>query len=325
MRSVENPAVTALVTGGAGFIGSHLTEALCAQGAKVTVLDDLSLGDARNLSHIKGRLEVVNGSVCDRDLLRKIVPGHEFVFHLAALPSVTYSVEQPEETNRVNLDASLALLAESAAAGVRRFVFSSSSAVYGDRSEVARENDAVNPMSPYALQKYASERYVMMYSALRGTRGTALRYFNVFGPRQSFNSPYSGVIARFCTALVAGTRPTIFGAGDQCRDFVTVQDVVQANLLAAEKEAAVGRVFNIGTGVTTSVLDLLNTLNRINGTDVQAEFKPRRSGEIQFSCSDISAAKEHLGYAPRFSLEEGLRETLNFYKDEAARGAATGV
>jgi UDP-glucose 4-epimerase len=186
---------------------------------------------------------------------------------------------------------------------------------------VARESDGVNPLSPYALQKYSSEKYVMLYSVLRGLRGTALRYFNVFGPRQSFNSPYSGVIARFCTALVAGTRPIIFGAGDQCRDFVTVHDVVQANLLAAEKEAAVGRVFNIGTGVTTSVLELLNTLNRINGTNVEAEFKPRRSGEIQYSCADISAAKESLGYSPKFSLEEGLRQTLQFYKDEAKRTA----
>lgn len=316
--------MTALVTGGAGFIGSHLTEALCALGAKVTVMDDLSLGNAENLAHIKGDLEVVHGSISDRQLLRKLVPGKQFVFHLAALPSVTYSVEQPELTNQVNLDASLALLAECSDAGVQRIVFSSSSSVYGDRSGVAQESDAVNPLSPYALQKYASERYVMLYSALRGTRGVALRYFNVFGPRQSFNSPYSGVIARFCTALVAGMRPTIFGAGDQCRDFVTVHDVVQANLLAAEKDAAIGRVFNIGTGVTTSVLDLLNTLNRINGSSVVPEFKPRRSGEIQFSCADISAAKEYLGYKPRFSLEDGLRETLNFYKGDATRLASAG-
>jgi nucleoside-diphosphate-sugar epimerase len=310
--------VTALVTGGAGFIGSHLVEALCRRGDSVRILDDLSLGATGNLSHIKGKIELIEGSVCDRELVRKAVQGADLVFHLAAYPSVAYSVEQPELTNQINLDASLALLAESCAAGVRRVVFSSSSSVYGDRSELARESDSVNPLSPYALQKYAAERYVLLYSSLRGTPGTALRYFNVFGPRQSFNSPYSGVIARFCTALVNGTRPTVFGAGDQCRDFVSVHDVVHANLLAAEKEQAVGRVFNIGTGKTISVLELLQALNRISGTSVEPEFQPRRSGEIQYSCADISAAREHLGFAPKVSIEDGLRETLAFYRAGAS-------
>ena len=193
-------------------------------------------------------------------------------------------------------------------------VFSSSSSVYGDRAEVARESDPVHPLSPYALQKLASEQYVRLFSELRGVPGTALRYFNVFGPRQSFSSPYSGVIARFCTVLLEGKRPIIFGAGDQARDFVSVHDVVDANLLAVEKEAAVGRVFNIGTGLSTSVLDLLNTLKRILGSDVEAEFQARRNGEIQFSCADISAAEQHLGFRPRVSLEDGLKETLDFYR-----------
>lgn len=307
--------MTALVTGGAGFIGSHLVEALCARGASVRVLDDLSLGTTDNLSHIKGNVEFTQGTICDRAAVRKAVQGADLVFHLAAYPSVAYSVEQPEITNEINLQASLALLAESCAANVRRVVFSSSSAVYGDRSEVARESDAVHPLSPYALQKYAAERYVLLYSALRGTPGTALRYFNVFGPRQSFNSPYSGVIARFCTALISGARPTIFGAGDQCRDFVSVHDVVQANLLASENDHAVGRVFNVGTGRTISVLDLLKTLNRIHGSAVEPEFQPRRTGEIQFSCADISAAREHLGFEPKVSIEEGLKETLRFYRE----------
>jgi UDP-glucose 4-epimerase len=311
--------VTALVTGGAGFIGSHLVEALSARGAKVRVLDDLSLGSTDNLLHIKGEIDVIHGNVCDRDALRKVVQGVDWVFHLAAYPSVVYSVEQPELTNEINLDASLALLAECSAAGVRRVVFSSSSAVYGDRSGVASENDPVNPLSPYALQKYTSERYVLLYSSLRGLPGTALRYFNVFGPRQSFNSPYSGVIARFCTALVSGERPVIFGAGDQCRDFVSVHDVVQANLLAAEKDQAVGRVFNIGTGSAISILDLLKALNRLSGSNVEPDFQPRRSGEIQFSCADISAAREHLGFAPGVSIEAGLEETLAFYHAGAKR------
>ncbi|HEX7860556.1 MAG TPA: NAD-dependent epimerase/dehydratase family protein [Verrucomicrobiae bacterium] len=308
--------MTALVTGGAGFIGSHLVEALCARGANVRVLDDLSLGSAQNLSHIKGNIDLIHGTIGNRDLIRKAVHGAELVFHLAAYPSVAYSVEQPEITNQINLDASLALLAEAATAGARRIVFSSSSAVYGERSEPARESDPVNPLSPYALQKYAAERYVLLYSNLRGMPGTALRYFNVFGPRQSFNSPYSGVIARFCTALVSNIRPTLFGAGDQSRDFVSVHDVVQANLLAAEKDAAVGRVFNIGTGKTITVRQLLDALNKANNTNTEPEVQPRRSGEIQFSCADISAAREHLGFSPKVTIDDGLRETLQFYRNE---------
>ena len=311
--------MTALVTGGAGFIGSHLTEALCARGLAVTVLDNMLLGAERNLAHIKGDLTVVKGDICDREILHETVQSKDWVFHIAAYPSVPYSIENPELTNNINLDATLALLVECAAARVKRVVFSSSSSVYGDRAEVAREQDPVHPLSPYALQKLASEQYVRLFSELRGTAGTALRYFNVFGPRQSFSSPYSGVIARFCTALLEGKRPVIFGAGDQSRDFVSVHDVVQANLLAAEKDFAVGRVFNIGTGITTSVLDLLKALKRILGSEVEPEFQPRRSGEIQFSCADISAAEQHLGFRPRVSLEEGLRETLEFYRKNRAQ------
>ena len=282
----------------------------------MTVVDNMLLGAESNLAHIKGNVTVLKADICDRDVLRKTVQGKNWVFHLGAYPSVPYSIEHPELTNQINLDATLALLTECAAARVRRVVFSSSSSVYGDRAEVARETDPVHPLSPYALQKLASEQYVRLFSELRGMPGTALRYFNVFGPRQSFSSPYSGVIARFCTTLLEGKRPVIFGAGDQSRDFVSVHDVVQANLLAAEKESAVGRVFNIGTGITTSVLDLLNTLKRLLGSNVEPEFQPRRTGEIQFSCADISAAEQHLGFQPRVSLEEGLRETLDFYRNE---------
>ncbi len=311
--------MTALVTGGAGFIGSHLTEALCGRGIAVTVLDNLLLGAESNLARIKGDLTVLKGDICDRAVLSKAVQGKDWVFHSAAYPSVPYSIEHPELTNKINLDATVALLAECAAAGVRRVVFSSSSSVYGDRAEVARESDPVHPLSPYALQKLASEQYVRLFSELRGVPGTALRYFNVFGPRQSFSSPYSGVIARFCMTLLEGKRPIIFGAGEQSRDFVSVHDVVEANLLAAENEFAVGRVFNIGTGISTTVLELLNTLKGIIGSDVEPEFQPRRMGEIQFSCADISSAEQHLGFRPKLSLEEGLRETLDFYRKSRAQ------
>ena len=306
--------VKVLVTGGAGFIGSHLVEALCSRGMSVTVLDDLSFGSGENLSHIRGSLELLQGSVTDRTLLKKAVHQKDWVFHFAAYASVPYSIEQPEITNEINLSSTLALLAECRGAGVKKVVFSSSSSVYGNRSDLARESDAVSPLSPYALQKYASEQYVRMFDEFRGLPGTALRYFNVFGPRQSFSSPYSGVIARFCTALINQQRPTIFGDGTQCRDFVSVHDVVQANLLAAEKNEANGRVFNIGTGKTTSILELLNTLAKINGTPNNPEFQPGRVGEVQFSCADISAARDILGFSPRVPLEEGLRETLDFYR-----------
>jgi nucleoside-diphosphate-sugar epimerase len=308
--------VTALVTGGAGFIGSHLVGALCSRGIKVTVLDDFSFGSKGNLSHIRGPLEVIEGNIKDRTLLRTAVRGKDWVFHLAAYASVPYSIEHPEMTNEVNLTSTLALLAECREAGVKKVIFSSSSSVYGDRSEVARESDPVRPLSPYALQKYASEQYVRMFNEFRGLPGTALRYFNVFGPRQSFSSPYSGVIAKFCTAILTGQRPIIFGKGDQSRDFVSVHDVVQANLLAAEKPEANGGIFNIGTGRTTSILQLVEVLKKLTGSTVEPDYKSARTGEIQYSCADISAARDTLGFAPKVSLEEGLRETLEFYRQK---------
>jgi nucleoside-diphosphate-sugar epimerase len=316
--AVQLAPVKALVTGGAGFIGSHLVEALCSRGISVTVLDDFSFGSAENLAHIRGSPEVIQGSVSDRKLLQRAVQQKDWVFHFAAYASVPYSIEQPEITNEINLNSTLALLTECRAAGVKKVIFSSSSSVYGNRADLARESDAVSPLSPYALQKFAAEQYVRMFNEFRGLPGTALRYFNVFGPRQSFSSPYSGVIARFCTAIVNHQRPTIFGDGSQSRDFVSVRDVVQANLLATEKNEANGRVFNIGTGKTTSILELARTLNRIRGTSLEPIFEPGRSGEIQFSCADISAAKQVLGFSPKVSLEEGLRETLDFYRPGAA-------
>jgi nucleoside-diphosphate-sugar epimerase len=306
--------VTALVTGGAGFIGSHLVDALCSQGAKVTVLDDLSMGASANLAAIKGNFEVINGDIRDRNLVRQAVQDQDFVFHLAAYASVPYSIEQPELTNAINLESTLSLLAEASAARVKKVVFSSSSSVYGNLSEIAREDHPVRPLSPYALQKYSSEQYVRMFSEFRGLPGTALRYFNVFGPRQSFSSPYSGVIARFCTALLTHQPPVIFGDGQQSRDFVSVHDVVRANLLAAENDKSNGCVFNIGTGKSTSIMRLLTILAEISGSPAQPDFQPARAGEVQFSCADISAARNILGFSPRIPLEEGLRETLNFYR-----------
>ena len=313
------PRVRALVTGGAGFIGSHLAEALHGRGAKVVVLDNLSTGAMENLAWARGELTFVQGDLCDRELLQKLVRGTDWIFHLGAYPSVPYSVEHPERTNRDNLDAVVMLLSESRDSGVKRIVFSSSSSVYGDLGKPAEETDPVNPLSPYALQKYAAERYVQMFHTFHKVPGVSLRYFNVFGSRQPFNSPYSGVIARFCDALLNGKPPVIFGAGEQSRDFVSVHDVVRANLLAAEKDEALGQVFNIGRGESTSVLKLLSLLNQVNGTDISPEFQPARPGEIMFSQADISAARRVLGFEPRVRLEDGLGETLEFYRKQRSK------
>jgi nucleoside-diphosphate-sugar epimerase len=316
VRETPTNLVRALVTGGAGFIGSHLANALHRRGLEVVVLDNMSTGAAENLAWAHGEVEFVQGDICDRALIRKLVRRSDWIFHLAAYASVPYSVEHPERTNRENLDAVLGLLCESRDAGVKRIVFSSSCSVYGDLPRPAQESDPVNPMSPYALQKYAAERYVQMFHALYKTPGVALRYFNVFGPRQSFHSPYSGVIARFCDALLNGKRPLIFGTGEQSRDFVSVNDVVCANLLAAERTEALGGVFNIGTGTGTSVLQLLQVLNTVNGTDIAPDFTKARPGEVMFSQANISAAKRVLGFEPQTSLQEGLKETLEFYRNQ---------
>lgn len=309
----------ALVTGGAGFIGSHLAEALHGRGAKVLVLDNLSTGAVGNLAWAKGAVEFVEGDICDRELVKKLVRGTDWIFHMGACASVPYSVEHPEKTNRENLDAVLALLSECRDAGVKRIIFSSSSSVYGNIGRLAEEKDPVDPLSPYALQKYAAERYVRMFHNLYRTPGVALRYFNVFGPRQSYDSHYSGVIARFCDALLDRKTPKIFGTGEQSRDFVSVHDVVQANLLAAERDEALGGVFNIGQGKSTTVVELLRVLNRVNGTDIAPEFHPERPGEIMFSCANISAARRTLGFEPRVTLEEGLKETLQFYRNQRSK------
>ena len=261
----------------------------------------------------------MEGDICDRALVHKLVRTTDWVFHLAAQPSVPFSIEHPEQTHRENLDAVLAFLCECRDAKVQRFVFSSSCSVYGDCSSPATEADPARPLSPYALQKYAAERYVQMFHQFYGMPGVALRYYNVFGPRQSFHSPYSGVIARFCDALLDGKEPVIFGTGEQSRDFVSVHDVVRANLAAAETEAAAGAVFNIATGASTSVLELLRTLNRVHDSDIQPRFEPARPGEIMNSRADISAARHVLNFEPQVSLEEGLRETLEYYRNHRSK------
>jgi UDP-glucose 4-epimerase len=308
------PVLKVLVTGGAGFIGSHIAEALCKRGAKVIVLDNLSTGDQRNLAWAKRDLEFVEGDICNGALVEKILADCEWVFHQAAQASVPYSVAEPEITNQQNLDATVALLSASRRHEVRRFIFASSSSVYGEIDAVANEEMPVRPLSPYALQKYASERYCQIFTWFKGLETVSLRYFNVFGPRQSSNSPYSGVIARFCKQTLAGEQPTILGDGKQTRDFVYINNVVEANLLAAESMKVPGKVYNIGTGKSVNLLELIEELNRLTGQKLEPKFKPSRAGDVRFSQCDITAARSDLDYQPKGDLRLGLNETLEFYR-----------
>jgi UDP-glucose 4-epimerase len=309
----------ALVTGGAGFIGSHLAEALCRRGAQVVALDDLSLGNVKNLDWKRNgdALEFVEGNVADEKLVRRLMAGCDWVFHEAAMPSVPRSVAEPVKSNVQNLDAALQMLVLARDAGVKRFLFASSSAIYGD-TEVAAKHEQLppNPLSPYALQKYAAEKYGQLFHKLYGLPAVSLRYFNVFGPRQAFDSPYSGVIAKFCTGMLAGRAPLIFGDGGQSRDFTYIENVVRANLLAAEAPSAkvAGRVFNIAGGQSISLLQLVAELNRLTGQALKPVFEPPRAGDVRSSLADVTAAREALGYQSVVSWEDGLQKTLEFYK-----------
>jgi UDP-glucose 4-epimerase len=309
----------ALVTGGAGFIGSHLAEALCRRGARVVVLDNLSSGSLGNLDWRRGDdgLEFIEGDVRDKNLLAKAVSGCDWVFHQAAQASVPYSVARPLESNAHNLEGTLDLLVAARDAGVKRFLFASSSAIYGDDGAALKhEGLPPNPLSPYALQKYGGEKYAQLFHRLYGLETVALRYFNIFGPRQAATSPYSGVIAKFCTGMLRGEAPVIFGDGRQSRDFTFIGDAVAANLLAAEApaERAAGKVFNIATGQSITLLQLVVELNRLTGQQLQPRFEPPRSGDVRSSQADISAAGRELGYEPKTTWERGLAATLEHYR-----------
>lgn len=309
----------ALITGGAGFIGSHLAQALCAKGAQVIVLDDLSSGTLDNLAWRSAgdALEFVQGDVRNRALVTQLLQGCDWVFHQAAIASVPATIEQPLESNAVNLEATLRLLTAARDAGVKRFLFASSAAIYGDGPEpVKHEALPVLPLSPYGLQKYAGERYAQHFHRYYGLPTVSLRYFNVFGPRQSFNSPYSGVIARFCTRMLRGETPVIFGDGSQSRDFIAIDNVVRANLLAAEapEERVAGRFFNCATATAVSLLDLVGEINRQTGQNLAPRHEPERLGDIRHSRADISAIRDALGFEATTSWQEGLARTLDFYR-----------
>jgi nucleoside-diphosphate-sugar epimerase len=305
-----------LVTGGAGFIGSHLAEALLERGDEVRVLDNLSTGKLTNLDGLRERLEFVEGSITDLETTRRCCEGVDVVFHEAALASVPRSVDDPVASNDVNVTGTLNLLVASRDAGVRRVVYASSSSIYGDTPDLPKREDmAPSPQSPYAAGKLAAENYCTVFSALYGLECVSLRYFNVFGPRQDPNSQYAAVVPLFISAIFEGRAPVIFGDGEQSRDFTYVANVVDANILASDCPEAAGAVFNIACGSTTTVNSLLEKLQSVAGTDVAPEHAAARPGDVRHSYADVSRAVEVLGLAPGVSLEEGLELTVSSFKD----------
>jgi UDP-glucose 4-epimerase len=302
--------VRALVTGGAGFIGSHIVERLAADGHAVRAFDNLTTGKRDNLAHIPGA-ELVVGDVRDGEALERAMREHDVVFHQAAIVSVPYSIEHPFESLDVNLRGTLNVLEAARRAKVRRVVMASSAAIYGeDPALPKRETMLPEPISPYGLEKLGSEHYLSIWAKLFGLETVALRYFNVFGPRQDPSSPYSGVISIFVDRILRDQPLTIFGDGEQFRDFVYVANVVDANLLAATKPGVSGRAFNVGCGVKTSLNELARVLARIAGRETKPKHAEPRAGDIRESLADISAAREALGYAPKIGVEEGLRRLV---------------
>ena len=306
-----------MVTGGAGFVGSHIAAALAAAGARVRVLDDLSTGHLENLEEIGGDVEFVRGGLTEPEALERALRGVEVVFHEAAIPSVPRSVEDPEATHRSSVEGTFALLVAARRAGVRRVVYAASSSAYGDQPTLPKaEEMRPEPLSPYAAAKLVGEYYCQVWSRVYGFETVSLRYFNVFGPRQDPSSQYSGVISRFISALASGGRPVIYGDGEQSRDFTYVSNVVDGNLHAAESTQAVGRVVNVATGRRTTLNELLEALKKITGrTDVEAEYREARIGDVRHSLADITRARDLLGYEPTVGLEEGLRKTIEWWKN----------
>lgn len=306
---------TFLVTGGAGFIGSHIAEALVGHHNKVRILDNLSTGHLSNLDSIRDQVEFVEGDLLDAKTVESVVDGVDCIFHEAALASVPRSVKDPLATNAACVTGTLTLLDAARRAGVRRLVYAASSSAYGDQPYSSkRETDLPGPLSPYAVAKLAGEHYCRAFAATYHFETVAIRYFNVFGPRQDPNSPYSAVIPKFITAILSGTPPTIYGDGLQSRDFTYVENVVHGNLLAADAQDVSGRVFNIACGGSITLLELLDSLNSLLGTQVEPVFEKQRPGDVRQSLADISLARRLLDYEPRVSLHEGLARSIEYYK-----------
>jgi len=313
-----------LVTGGAGFIGSHTVDELVRRGHGVTALDDLSTGKAENLAGVESKIQFMRESVTNLDRVREACRGVDCVIHLAAQTSVPRSVEDPLETHLINVTGTLNVLVAAREAKVKRVVFASSCAVYG-KTPVLPIGESVSPapISPYGASKLAGESYGRVFQEIYGLEFVALRYFNVFGPRQDPGSPYSGVLSLFNASMMEGTQPTVYGDGEQSRDFVYIGNVVEANLLAAEVKSAPGHAINIGTGQRTTLNETLALLGKITGRPAKAKYAAPREGDIRDSQADIALAKNVLGYAPRFGFEEGLRRTWDWFSGSRSDSSHT--
>ena len=303
-----------LVTGGAGFIGSHLAEELVRRGERVRVVDNLVTGKRQNLAHIGG-VEFANGDLADIETARRAVDGVDVVLHQAAIPSVPRSVQDPLTSHRANVDATLNVLIAARDARVKRVVYAGSSSAYGDTPTLPKvETMPTAPLSPYALQKVVGEQYCQMFTRLYGLETVTIRYFNVFGPRQDPSSPYSGVISLFISALCEERRPTIYGAGEQTRDFTYVANVVEGVLRAAVAPAASGEVINVATGGRISINALFHAIRDLVGAHVEPVYSGSRAGDVRDSQADIDKARLLLSYEPQVTFEEGLRKTVEWYR-----------
>lgn len=306
----------ALVTGGAGFIGSHIAAALMAEGARVRVLDDLSTGHSENIDEIGGDLDFINGSVADEQLLNKVLEDVEVVFHEAAIPSVPRSVEAPRQTHIASVDGTFSLLVAARDRRVRRVVYAASSSAYGDQPTLPKAEQMLpDPLSPYAVAKLVGEYYCQVFTRVYGLETVSLRYFNVFGPRQDPGSQYSGVVSRFISTLLSDERPVIYGDGEQSRDFTYIDNVVFANMRAASAADASGKVINVANGQRITLNELLAELKDLTGKqDVTAEYREPRVGDVRHSLADIALAQQFLGYESKVDLREGLQRTIDWWK-----------
>ena len=306
----------ALVTGGAGFIGSHIAAALVAKGARVRIIDDLSTGYRENVNEVGGDVDFVHASLADEKALRKALEDVELVFHEAAIPSVPRSVENPRQTHIASVDSTFSLLDAAREMKVRRIVYAASSSAYGDQPTLPKVEDMLpDPLSPYAVAKLVGEYYSQVFSRVYGLETVSLRYFNVFGPRQDPSSQYSGVISRFIAALLSGEQPVIYGDGEQSRDFTYIANVVDANLKAAETTKGIGTVINVANGERITLNELLKEVQELTGkTDVAVDYRAPRAGDVLHSLADITRAREFLGFEPRVGLREGLQLTIDWWK-----------
>lgn len=306
-----------LVTGGAGFIGSHIAEELAAKGFFVRVVDNFLTGKKENIAPFLDGIELIRGDIRDPELCREALKDIDYVLHQAALPSVPRSVKDPLLTNAINIEGTLNILLASKEASVKKFVFASSSSVYGDDEHLPKKEGLEgNPLSPYALTKLAGEKYCQVFSEIYGLPTVCLRYFNVFGPRQDPFSEYAAVIPNFITCLLSDRAPIIYGDGEQSRDFTYVANVVEANLQAAHVPDVSGQVLNLGNGVRTSVNNLAKTLMALTKKDIAPVYEEERPGDVRHSYADISEAEALLGYTPRISLEDGLLKTIEWFNKQ---------